>query len=461
VDGNDQILENDDNRLQIPTGYSQLNFMQKFRYTPSEFWYFDYGFQNPEMEIFSEETMSGVFGWENGESAYGRPYGKNRNLGTEARFDREFSSSIQFAGGASVEYYETYDVKSYASANITGRPLELDGIVYKPYEYLGELKDISENANWLRESQRTITAVYGQGTFDIRELLSIQNGIDALSLTAGVRYDRYSDFGSTVNPRLGLTFSPISDMYIKVLYGSAFRAPTVKEMYSINNPVRHGNPNLKPEKIYTFETQVGYNLTQNISANITYFNILANDIIQSQGMTTVNTGIMKSAGVEAEMKLRYSQEKYAYCNFTYQDVKNTTRSTIVSDTGRKYTQESFFPGSVASVLGNLGFNYDITKYLIGNIYLNYVGEKKRSNEKIWSGESLEHIDSRPSIDPCLLANLSFTIQDVFDGIRLQLSMYNLLNSDHRDPDPDGKIKNDLPRELRSFQMRISYVFGSK
>ena len=192
--------------------------------------------------------------------------------------------------------------------------------------------------------------------------------------------------------------------------------------------------------------------------NISYFNIQANDIIQSQGITIVNIGTLKSTGIEAEMKLRYSQEKYAYCNFTYQDVKNTTRSTIISEVGQQYTQKDYFPGSVANILGNIGINYDITSYLIGNVYLNYVGEKKRSEEKLWNSESLEFFDSRPSIDPCLLMNASITIQNIINNIELQVTAYNLFNSDHRDPDPDGKIKNDLPRELRNFQLRLSYSF---
>jgi len=92
------------------------------------------------------------------------------------------------------------------------------------------------------------------------------------------------------------------------------------------------------------------------------------------------------------------------------------------------------------------------------MYINYVGEKKRSEEKIWNGESLELFDSRPSVDPCLLMNFSITVQNIIKNTEIQLTAYNILDSDHRDPDPDGKIKNDMPREARNFQVRLSYVF---
>ncbi|MDZ7764728.1 MAG: TonB-dependent receptor plug domain-containing protein [Melioribacteraceae bacterium] len=44
VDSIDKVFENDDKEIQKPTGYSQTNFMQKFRYKPDEDWEFNYGF---------------------------------------------------------------------------------------------------------------------------------------------------------------------------------------------------------------------------------------------------------------------------------------------------------------------------------------------------------------------------------------------------------------------------------
>lgn len=44
IDGEDKVFENDDPELQIPTGYSQINLMQKLRYKPNENWNLSYGF---------------------------------------------------------------------------------------------------------------------------------------------------------------------------------------------------------------------------------------------------------------------------------------------------------------------------------------------------------------------------------------------------------------------------------
>lgn len=88
-----------------------------------------------------------------------------------------------------------------------------------------------------------------------------------LSITAGARYDGYSDFGSTINPKGGVVLEPLKsklygDITLKLLYGQAFRAPTFQELYDktqlfLNNGV-YGNPNLKPETIRTFEAGLEY-----------------------------------------------------------------------------------------------------------------------------------------------------------------------------------------------------------
>jgi len=74
-----------------------------------------------------------------------------------------------------------------------------------------------------------------------------------LKATLGVRLDRYSDFGRTVNPRAALVYSPATPTTFKLMYGEAFRAPTVSELDVKNTPDLVGNPDLKPEKIRTIE----------------------------------------------------------------------------------------------------------------------------------------------------------------------------------------------------------------
>jgi outer membrane receptor protein involved in Fe transport len=76
---------------------------------------------------------------------------------------------------------------------------------------------------------------------------------EELRATLGVRFDHYSDFGSAISPRAALVYRVAADSTLKLMYGQAFRAPTVSELELINSPTSVGNPDLRPEKIRTLE----------------------------------------------------------------------------------------------------------------------------------------------------------------------------------------------------------------
>lgn len=66
VDDTDKVFENTSPRIQIPTGYQQMNMMQKIRFKPSEHWDFYYGFhysetsEYPRYDRLIEKTSSGL-----------------------------------------------------------------------------------------------------------------------------------------------------------------------------------------------------------------------------------------------------------------------------------------------------------------------------------------------------------------------------------------------------------------
>jgi hemoglobin/transferrin/lactoferrin receptor protein len=53
IDGVDSVIENPNPLVQNPSGYSQINLMQKIRYKPNEKWDFQYGFHYSETSDFS------------------------------------------------------------------------------------------------------------------------------------------------------------------------------------------------------------------------------------------------------------------------------------------------------------------------------------------------------------------------------------------------------------------------
>jgi outer membrane receptor protein involved in Fe transport len=109
--------------------------------------------------------------------------------------------------------------------------------------------------------------------------------------TIGARYDVNSRYGSTFNPRLGLVYKPFEKTTIKVLYGSAFLAPSPSDAYvhygsfytmdsgrTYNSYFLHlPNPGLKPIKSKNFELNLRQYITENLSFSVNgYFNELSN-----------------------------------------------------------------------------------------------------------------------------------------------------------------------------------------
>jgi len=94
-------------------------------------------------------------------------------------------------------------------------------------------------------------AFFGQGTF---------NGAVA-NLAAGARYDKHSQYGASLVPRLAVT-KLVEDFNFKAIYSQAFRAPAIENIRL--------NPDIKPEKATSGEFEAGYKVSDTffLSANV-------------------------------------------------------------------------------------------------------------------------------------------------------------------------------------------------
>lgn len=55
---------------------------------------------------------------------------------------------------------------------------------------------------------------------------------DDLELQLAGRFDHYSDFGNTYNPKVGLRWQPLSNLMLRASAGTGFKAPALHELYS-------------------------------------------------------------------------------------------------------------------------------------------------------------------------------------------------------------------------------------
>lgn len=122
-------------------------------------------------------------------------------------------------------------------------------------------------------------------------------GIGRLDLSAAVRGERYSDFGSTVNPKFGVSWEPASGLVLRGTYGTSFRAPNFNDLrqdgsstlyftYSLPDPasptgvtnaliVRGNNPAIGAEKAASWTAGIDFRSTaaKGVFARMTYFDI--------------------------------------------------------------------------------------------------------------------------------------------------------------------------------------------
>lgn len=148
-------------------------------------------------------------------------------------------------------------------------------------------------------------------------------------LTTGLRYDDYSDFGSTWNPRIGLVWQANANLTAKLLYGEAFRVPSVSEMYIQNSQHQLIHfADLKPEKMKNYELGMAYKLKDNfhVSANLFLFNV-KDSIFYSplkSGVYAPSRNVGEREGWGGELEFYWKNSRYFNItgNYAYQHVVN-------------------------------------------------------------------------------------------------------------------------------------------
>ncbi len=106
--------------------------------------------------------------------------------------------------------------------------------------------------------------------------LSIQKIVE---FTAGGRLDYDQRYGLVFTPRLAATFTPGHGLYLKALYGNAFKAPSFNDLYYFRANAFYGNPTLRPESVNTMELQVGWSKRRRISVSLNGYLSLFENVI--------------------------------------------------------------------------------------------------------------------------------------------------------------------------------------
>src|SRR5579863_5697232 len=158
-----------------------------------------------------------------------------------------------------------------------------------------------------------IWALYGQDEFAITH---------NLTLSAGLRYDHYSFFGGTTNPRLGLIYHLFHPTTLKLLYGTAFRAPVPFERTPDFGSFYDPNLHLGPEHIQSLEGVVEQGIGQHFTLSTSVFRNSIRDLISLQAQSSgqseyVNFGSADAIGVEVELDAHLAGGLQGRASYSY------------------------------------------------------------------------------------------------------------------------------------------------
>jgi outer membrane receptor protein involved in Fe transport len=159
---------------------------------------------------------------------------------------------------------------------------------------------------------RDVSAVFGEIAIPL--LGPGPSGAGRLDVSLAARYEDYSDFGSTTNPKIGVSFVPLDGLTLRASWGTSFRAPRFNELSPTSNPsgvalfpglpdpqsptgqsnvlfIGGTDPDLQPETADVWTA--GFDLTprdvQNFRLSATYFSIDYEDkiLVGGEGLTTL------------------------------------------------------------------------------------------------------------------------------------------------------------------------------
>ncbi|MCX8156897.1 MAG: TonB-dependent receptor [Verrucomicrobiae bacterium] len=103
-----------------------------------------------------------------------------------------------------------------------------------------------------------------------------------LRLNTGGRLDYHSWHRWEANPRLALIYQPWQRTTLKALYGTAYRAPNVFEMYYQADDGYTINPALRPETITTYELVWEQRLAQRLTLRLSGYHYRIHDLISME-----------------------------------------------------------------------------------------------------------------------------------------------------------------------------------
>lgn len=294
--------------------------------------------------------------------------------------------------------------------------------------------DVSDTPEvFLPENQRTSHYVFVQDEWMFSP---------GWELTTGIRYDKFDDIGSSINPRAAVVWQTTPALTSKLLYGEAFRPPAFFELYGMSNPVSLGNPDLRPEKLRNAELAFNWRPHTALVVDASLYQFRINDYIDflpdpgSFTFTAHNANQVQGRGLELEVHHQINGSLQLTASYSHQETRDTTLDRPL--------------GLAPSAEGFLRAVWEMAPRWQFTPQLNWIGERKRT-----AGDARAALDGYVTLDFSLRKQWS-------SDIELALIGRNLFNTDVREPSrgPNAgqlvpTLPDDLPQAGRSVTLEGS------
>jgi iron complex outermembrane receptor protein len=348
---------------------------------------------------------------------------RTESIGAELEFNFALTKTHNLLFGTVFDQTELKESQKYANVSLLSRG---PASVFPAQDFTSQF--VPEGV------KRELSSIYIQDGWQINS---------KARLTSGLRYGDYSDFGTTLNPRLGLTYQFNNSLYSKILYGEAFKPPAFSQLFdatpTLSASRQRGNQNLKPTEISTVEAQLGYDFSSLLHTTLTYFNNNTSNEIFFDSTPGIekwqNSGERQSQGFEFELRGEMLGLDYAFLNYSYQK----TSGVEVGAGANIHPPHRF----------NIGGSYQLSDKNTIGFTLSY-----------FSAPNREKTDVRERINAKHLFNLTFESDDIFaKGLKLTAVVNNLFDQNGRDEvEAAIGLLDDIPIEGRNLNVGLTYSF---
>jgi iron complex outermembrane receptor protein len=387
-------------------------------------------------------------------ASYGTVFGDSRTATTDARSLIAINLDGTLARGPSYRLHLSrgqyryegaypYEYGDASSSNVVLTDDGCDGIWYTgdalvsiPFDphrlILGaEVRRSTRERQWYRDDQESFLDVDGQstvwGTFAQAEA---ELG-SRLRLVGGLRYDRDPSFGGTTNPRLAAIVQAPGHVRAKLLYGTAFRAPSPYErMYYT------GQGPLGPETISTRELNLERPLSRRIDVRLSVFDNNTQNLIQLQSnddgdLSFANAATYDAEGLELELRGAWPGGLRGSVRYSYVQVEDEISAEAPANSASR----------TAGV--NVAVPIPASPLLVAS-ELRYMGSRPAVDGS--------RVDAHFLTDLILSARVLHGRVDVTAGVR------NLFDVEYADPGSEEHVQVEIGQDGRSFRATADIRF---